>query len=75
MQIADISFTIIFGIKLANIEGIVVNKTPKYIALLVASALLLNGCDKVGSFFGKEKKPEQSSSLVKTINVFTKILI
>ncbi|MDO5640246.1 MAG: DegQ family serine endoprotease [Neisseria sp.] len=45
------------------------NKTPKYIALLVASALVLNGCDKVDSFFGKKDK--QGSDLVQTIETKT----
>ena len=45
------------------------NKTPKYIALLVASALVLNGCDKVDGFFGK--KESQDSDLVQTIETKT----
>ncbi|UOO76189.1 DegQ family serine endoprotease [Neisseria sp. Dent CA1/247] len=35
------------------------NKTPKYIALVLASALALNGCDKVDSFFGKQAEPQK----------------
>ncbi|KPN74516.1 MULTISPECIES: DegQ family serine endoprotease [Neisseria] len=35
------------------------NKTPKYIALVLASALVLNGCDKVDSFFGKQDEPQK----------------
>ncbi len=34
------------------------NTTPKYIALLTASALALSGCDKIDSFFGKDGKPQ-----------------
>ena len=45
------------------------NTKPKYIALLLAGALVLNGCDKVESFFGKTA--EKSNDLVQTIETKT----
>ena len=35
------------------------NKTPKYIALVLASVWVLNGCDKVDSFFGRQDEPQK----------------
>ncbi|MCS4532781.1 DegQ family serine endoprotease [Neisseria montereyensis] len=45
------------------------NKTPKYIALLAASALALTGCDKVESFFGKDEQAQ--TDLVKKVETKT----
>ena len=45
------------------------NPTPKYLVLLTASALMLGGCDKLGSFFGDAK--EKGSEFVQSIEAKT----
>lgn len=45
------------------------NNKPKYIALLIASSLVLGGCDKVSSFFGQNEVKE--GSLVQTVETKT----
>ncbi|MBP7968846.1 MAG: trypsin-like peptidase domain-containing protein, partial [Neisseria sp.] len=63
------SFTIPHQTPIKNFKGNSVNPTPKYLVLLTASALMLGGCDKLGSFFGDAK--EKGSEFVQSIEAKT----